>query len=215
MKKLIIIFFITILFGCNTLQVRTSSTTFHGNDHIQRGEISVMPIDKNQENSLEFKHVSEYLLAKLYEVKYLPSSSNEKSQYETYITYGIDNGNTSTTSVPLFGRTGGGTSYTYGTVSTGNGLATVTGTTTTMPTYGVVGSKTVNETVYKRVVNIDIYRKNPNKTAIKVYEIKAISSGSCGNINSVLFIIIDAVFKNFPGVNGIPKTVEIPLDKEC
>ncbi len=215
MKKLIIVCFITILCGCNTLVVKTSSTIFHGNDHIQRGKISVMPIDKNQENSLEFKHVSDYLLTKFYEVNYLPTPSNENSLYEAYITYGIDNGNTSITSVPLFGRTGGGTSYTYGTISTSNGLSTVTGTTTTMPTYGVIGSTTSTETVYKRAVNIDIYKKNSNKTAFKVYEIKAISSGSCGNINSVLFNIIDGVFTNFPGINGITKTVEIPLDKEC
>ncbi len=213
MKFLCTIAILFTLSGCGSF-VQTSSTSFHGVNHAVRDTISVMPIDKSQEGSLEFKTVSNYLLKKLSESGYIPSS-NPQSRYVAYITYGIDTGSTTMTSVPIFGQTGGGTSFSSGTVSSGAKTGTFSGTTTTMPTYGMVGAMAVSGREYRRAVNIDIFRAEPNKTPEKVYELKGISTGSCGNVNSILFNIIDGMFKNFPGESGKSKTVNVPWSGSC
>jgi len=202
------------LSGCMSPRIETSSTTFQGEGHAQRDTISVMPIDKTQEGSLEFKTVSDYLLGKFAEKGYIPSK-NKDTKFVAFVTYGMDNGKTSMSSVPLFGQTGGGTSYSSGTVSSGTRTGSYSGTTTTMPTYGMIGAMSYDVTTYKRVVNIDIFRKNANQEPTKVYEIKGVSTGSCGNINSVLFSIIDGIFQNFPGENGKTKTVIVPWTGSC
>jgi len=214
MTKLIILFAMTFaLMGCASI-VQTSSTTFQGQEHFERGTISVLPFDKSQEGSLEFQSVSNYLLKKLAESGYVPVQAGSQSTYVAYITYGIDNGKTTTSSVPLFGQTGGGTSFSSGTVSSGTKSGSYSGTTTTMPTYGLVGVMPVSGTEFKRAVNIDVFKRT-SATSTKVYEMKGISSGSCGNINAILFNIIDGMFKNFPGENGKTQRVDVDWNGKC
>ena len=202
-----------VLTGCAGF-VQTSSTTFQGPNHEMRGKIIVMPIDKSQESSLEFSSVSNYLARKLAIKGYDTALSLDDAQFMAFITYGIDSGTTSVSSVPIYGQTGGGTSYTTGTVTNSYGrTGTYSGTTTTMPTYGMVGAVPVRSTEYKRRVNIDIWRRDV--TPIKVYELKGLSSGSCGNINAILFNIIDGMFLNFPGESGRSKTVNVDWDGSC
>lgn len=213
MIKLLFVAFVMLgLTGCAGY-VKTSSTTFHGPEHTNRGGLLVLPIDKTQESSLEFRAVSEYLTKKLTQNGFNASQVGESPMYSAFITYGIDNGNTSISSVPLFGQTGGGTSYTTGTVNSYGRTGNFSGTTTTMPTYGMVGVMPVSSTEYKRRVNIDIW-KNEDRP-IKVYEMRGLSSGSCGNINAILFNIIDGMFANFPGENGRAKTIDIDWNGKC
>lgn len=205
-----------LLTGCASLTpyVQTSSTVFQGQEHLERGTISVLPLDKSQDGSLEFQTVSNYLLKKLAEAGYVPVQAGSQSTYVAYITYGIDSGKTTMSSVPLFGQTGGGTSFSSGSVSSGTRTGSYSGTTTTMPTYGVVGAMPVSGTEYKRAVNIDVFKRT-STNPIKVYEMKAISTGSCGNINSILFSIIDGMFKSFPGENGKTNRVNIDWNGKC
>jgi len=203
--------------ACSTVpeqrKIVTTTTIFQGPDHLKRGTIAVKPLDKIQEGSLEFKSVSEYLAKWLGLLGYIPT--DDAPSYIAYISYGIDNGKTTSTSMPIYGQTGGGTSYTSGTVSSGSRFGTYSGTTTTMPTFGQIGAIPVDYTTFKRVVLIDIFRLENSQQPIKVYEIKAASAGSCGNINSVLPSIIDGIFANVPGENGKSKTAEIPWNGTC
>lgn len=215
MKNLIVLSIATIfIVGCATPSVRTSSTIFQSQDHQKRGTIAVLPFDKSQEGSLEFQAVRNHLLRKLSEVGYIPAAQASQSNFVAYITYGIDAGKTTMSSVPLIGQTGGGTSYSSGTVSSGTRFGSYSGTTTTMPTYGVIGSIPVSDTSYKRAVNIDIFEKT-STTPVKLYEMRAVSIGSCGNINAILFPIIDGMFRNFPGENGKTQRVDLPWDGKC
>ena len=215
-KLLLVVLIVLLLGGCaEPRRIVTTSTPFHGPNHAERGTITVQPIDKNQQGSLEFNSVAEYLLNKFREKGYVPLAPSESSTYVAYITYGIDNGKTTSSAVPVFGQTGGGTTYSSGTVSSGTRMGTYSGTSTTMPTYGMVGAIPYDVTTYKRLVNIDIYNVSFATQPIKVYEVRAQSTGSCGNINMVLFKIIDGVFLNFPGTNGDTKKMEVLWDKEC
>lgn len=218
MYRLMLSLAIALFFsGCSTVpeqrKIIISTTTFHGADHSKRGTIAVKPLDKTQENSLEFKAVSDYLINSLGLIGYTPA--NDVPNYVAFISYGIDNGRTSSASMPIYGQTAGGMSFTTGTINIGSRVGMYSGTTTRMPTFGQIGVIPLDFTSFKRVVFIDIYRMDKNQEAVKVFEIKANSVGSCGNINSVLPLMIDAIFTNVPGENGKSRNVEIPWNGTC
>ncbi|MBM3593831.1 MAG: DUF4136 domain-containing protein [Alphaproteobacteria bacterium] len=192
------------------------TTPFHGEGHHQRGTISVAPINQEQALSLQFQVVSNHLLRRLAEKGYTPVSTNSNSQFTAYVTYGIDTGRTVTSAVPLYGQTGGGTSMTTGNIigSTGR-MSSFNTTTTTMPTYGIVGMVPVSSREYRRELNVDIYRNAAGRPVTKVYEVRAFSSGSCGNINAIILNIIDGAFKNFPGESGRSRRSEVEWSGSC
>jgi len=195
------------LSGCLTL--RSNITTFHGENHIERGTIRVMPINDEQKNSLEFLAVKNRLIEKLIKQGYLVVSDQKISQFTAFITYGIDSGKVVTSSVPIYGQTGGGTSLTTGNIYSNTGRSmNYNSTTTTMPTYGMVGSMPVSGREYTRELNIDIYNTQAQK---KVYEIRVKSLGSCGNINAVIPGMLDATFKKFPGISGQTERVDVDI----
>lgn len=206
-----------LLVGCLPLPtpyISTSTTTFQGENHGLRGTIAVAPIDKSQQDSLEFKAISGYVSKKLLEQGY-SAANNSAPQFIAYLTYGIDSGKTTISSIPMAGQTGGGPMLSSGTFTAGGKTTSYSGAGYTMPTYGVVGSMIDSDIEYKRVLNLDIFQNFPNQKPLKVYEIKAISSGSCGNINSVIYIIIDSAFKNFPGENGKTKRINSDWPGNC
>lgn len=210
MKKIITLGVALLLVAC--AHVETTTATYHGANHSDRGIVRVDPINKEQASSLEFKAVSDYLGKKLEAAGYLNVPSSSETEFVAYITYGIDDGKTTSSTVPIFGQTGGGATYSSGTVMTNKGFGSYSGTSYTMPTYGVVGIAQSSSVEYKRVVNIDIFRMQKNNPPAKVYEVKAVSSGRCPTIGSVIKPIIDAIFLNFPGENGKTKTINVNTD---
>jgi hypothetical protein len=117
--------------------------------------------------------------------------------------------------MPIYGQIGGGTSYSSGTISSGGRIGTFSGTTTTMPSFGQIGSRPIEITRFKRIVLLDIYRQETSGALTKVYEVKADSTGSCGNINSVISEIIDGMFVGIPGENGKTQKVETLWHGSC
>lgn len=202
-----------LLVGCS--HIRTTTVTYQGQDAPQRGTLVVLPGDPANNESLAFnsirKRVAYYLSTKGFEVVDTGSAAN----FVAFVNYKIDKGRTVSSSTPIFGQTGGGTSYSSGMVSGYGGSATYSGTTYKAPTYGVVGVANSQATVYTRDVWIDIFKWDGNKLGAKTYEIKAISEGSCGNVNAVVPVIIDAMFKDFPGEDGKTQKVTLPWDGNC
>jgi hypothetical protein len=87
------------------------------------------------------------VLSVRYGTKVLELANSSASQYVAFMTYGIDTGKTTTSVVPLYGQTGGGTSMTTGNISNNFGRTyNFNSTTTQMPTYGVVGAMPVKRT---------------------------------------------------------------------
>lgn len=210
--KILLIAMFAVLSGCASY-VSTSTTTYHGERHTERGSLIILPINEKQKDSLQFNAVSDYLQNKLSQQGFTKANSLQQARYVAFITFGIDDGKTTTSTIPIYGQTGGGTSYTTGTVNTGGTFGSFNSTTTTMPTYGVVGARPVSSTSYQRDVFINILKNTdpPQKT----YELRAISTGRCGNINSVIRPIIDAMFQNFPGNSGESKRIRTDGQGDC
>lgn len=206
-KLSVLIISVFMVGGCAT-PMRAKITTYHGQDHGGRGPISVRPVNEEQSTSLAFQSHSRLLIQKLTTVGYTEVPDSPSSQYVAFMTYGIDSGKTSTTVVPLYGPIGGGTITTTGKITNNYGRSfSYNSTTTQIPTYGMVGAIPITSTSYTRELNIDIYREG--EMPVKTYEIRAKSIGSCGNINIVLPVMIEAVFKEFPLENGKSVSVEV------
>lgn len=129
--------------------------------------------------------------------------------------YGIDDGKQVVSSYPIFGQTGTSSSYTTGRVTSYGNTASYSGTTYQTPTYGVVGSGTSTGTIFKRYLNIEIIdiAKSGDGKVQKVYEGKAISSGSSGQLAPVMPAIIRSIFEDFPGKSGASRTSQQPFEK--
>ncbi len=205
-----VVMILTLLSGC--AMVHTTTTTFYIPEYKNSGTIAVVAAEAAINSSLEFAHYKKQFEQKLAANGYTIVSNPADAQYIGFVSYGIDNGKSSIVSTPIFGQIGGGTTYSSGTVYGSGGSATYSGTSYKMPRYGVVGSAVSSETMYTRAIALDIVDAQTltKGTAKKVYEARAKSAGSCSVIAGVFEEMLEAMFKDFPGINGKVRTVKVP-----
>jgi hypothetical protein len=125
--------------------------------------------------------------------------------------YGIDGGQTVSSSIPIYGQTGGGTTFSSGTIQGTSGSATYRGTSYSPPTFGVVGEIDVDDEVFTRQFSLSIVDQ---KSRAPVFEANVRSRGSTGNFAAVAPCLVRAMFKTFPGQNGVSERVTLP-SSEC
>ena len=205
---------LTLLSGCTVL---TKTTAFYIPEYKNSGTIAIVAADAAVNSSLEFAHYKKQFEQKLAANGYTIVSNPSEAQYIALVAYGIDDGKTANVPVPIIGQTGGGTTYSSGTVYNSRGNATYSGTTYTMPTYGVVGSSAMSVTRYTRAIALDIVdaQSLKNGNPQKVYEARAKSTGSCSVIAAVFGGMLESMFKDFPGINGKVRKVEMPFNGDC
>jgi len=216
-QKIFIFLAVIILTGCATPRVVTNNTAFFVDSYAPRGTISVVSGKEDVNNSLEFAAYRRKFEKKLSEVGYAIESDPNKADFIALVAYGIDNGETSTVSTPIFGQTSGGTTYSSGTVSGSGGSVNYSGTSYTMPTYGVVGSSTGSVTTYNRAIALDIVEAKSFKEGKpkKVYEGRTKSKGSCSVIVEVFDEMLEGMFSDFPGENGRNRKQVVPGVFDC
>lgn len=83
----------------------------------------------------------------------------------------------------------------------------VSGPSYSAPTFGVVGSIPVSQTLYDRWLLIIAKDRNLKE----LFEIRAQSTGRVGEISRVMPAMIDSAFADFPGVSGKMKTYNLPV----
>ena len=205
--KIISLLMVVIVTGCATTyppHVTTNNTAFFVDTYVSKGSISVVSAEADVNSSLEFAAYKHKFESKLSGVGYQIEKDPNKADYIALVAYGIDDGKISTVSTPIFGQTSGGTTYSSGTVYGSGGSANYSGTSYTMPTYGVVGSSTGSVTTYNRAIALDIVEASSFKEGNpkKVYEGRTKSKGSCSVIVEVFDEMLEAMFIGFPGENG-------------
>ena len=198
---------LAVLAGCASVQVQVSSFSTL-TVPVANKTIAVVGYPEATNKSLEFSNYRPKFEQNFRAVGFSIAPA-EQAHYIAFVSYGIDTGTTQTSlvSTPIYGKTGGGTTYTSGTVSSySGGYGSYSGTSYTMSTYGIVGSSTstVQSTVYKRQLAVDIVEAstvdadNPSK----VYEGRLSSAGSCGAMIEVIDELIQALFMKFPNDSG-------------
>jgi hypothetical protein len=216
MKKLIysilLINFMFLLAGCSSSRIYSNVTRFHSLSIVaQPKSFEIIPLD-SQKGSIEFSVYSSQVASNLTVYGWhQDDKSTSAPDFFVVFSYGIDNGQSVSGTTPIIGQTGGGTSYSYGNVYNGYGSASYSGTTTTTPTFGVVGAQSYSTIVYTRFLYLDILDAKVSTTnnPVKVFEGRVKSCGSKSDYSEVLPTMIKALFMQFPGISG--KTVTIKL----
>jgi len=201
----------------NIPRVHTNNTVFYVDGYSPKGSISVVSGEANVNNSLEFAAYKNKFERKLSLAGYMIGSNPNKTDYIALVAYGIDYGETSIISTPIFGQTGGGSTYSSGTVYGSGSSASYSGSSYTMPTYGIVGSSSHARTEYNRAIALDIVEAKSFKEGkpIKVYEGRTKSKGSCSVIVEVFDEMLEAMFSDFPGENGRNRLQQVDSIANC
>lgn len=219
MKNIILLFLTLLLFACQTTpRVVADRTIFHSlNLNNQSKKVFIQGYPEQINQSLEFKSYKKMFEDKFLNNGYTITDNKNLSDLTAFISYGIDSGKTTThiDSVPIFGSTGGGTTYHSGSVYSGSNYGSYSGTSYSMPTFGIVGSSSYsyNVTVYSRNLAMDIVETKSlgQKNPIKVFEGRIKSSGCSSQINEVMPPLVEAMFQNFPGTSGKSENIVIPI----
>jgi len=196
-----------LLSGCAAIPtVDTTISTFYATEYRNAGTISVVATTAEQNDSLEFRHYKARFEQNLSSHGYKITSNPSDAEYIALVAYGIDEGKSGVVTTPVYGLTGGGTTFTsYGTSSY------------TMPSYGAVASSTNSVTTYIRAIALDIVKADDFKKGQpkKLFELRAKSVGSCSVIAGVFEEILEAMFEDFPGLSGKAKKVTVTFKGSC
>jgi hypothetical protein len=198
---------LVVLSACAT-QIRTQVTRFHHMPPATNGETFAVEPLKDQAGSLEWEQYANLVAQQLTDKGYVRVAQPAGAKYAVLFSYAIDRGKTITAAVPVFGQTGGGVTTFYSGSSSGFAY--------TQPTYGEVGSELVTATVFGRALELDIFdvpQTLGSGAPVKIFEAKAGSAGSSGNLAVVMPAMIAAVFKDFPGKSGETISVSVPLQR--
>jgi hypothetical protein len=170
--------------------------------HLNGKTYIIAPLD-SQKESAEFEAYSQNIKAHLSRFGLQQAISPEQSDFSVSFNYGVSGSHTVSGAVPLYGQTGGGTTFHSGTMSAygsgGSAFGTYGGTSYTPPTYGVVGMMPYSYQNHTRFLNIrmvDLSRSTGGKVS-PGWEVQVISAGAAGSFATVASCLFDAAFQNF------------------
>jgi len=201
--KISLILSLILLSACSTQQIKTNSTAFYAEGYIASGKIFVVASSQEKNNSLEFANYKNKFEKKLSTAGYTPVNNKNDAEYIAVIDYGINEGQTSISSSPVY-ATG---SYHFGR-SFGVGASRV------------IGSSIDKITVYSRLITLDIMKASSLESDAfiennKLYESRVKSLGTCADIAGVFDPLLSAMFDNFPGANGQTITTTAHYQGQC
>jgi hypothetical protein len=192
------------LSGCVSPRFVTSDVTrFHTLPAAPSGQTcAITAIDKEQEQSLEYKQYADMINAKLATLGLRQSTGGpSKADFVVTLKYDVDGPTPDVRSR-------------NSSVSIGYGFGG--------PRWGVGGAYDPfyenyanTQQVYVRRVELNMYKGATygTPTAERVFEGRALSEGLNGQIFPVMPYILDALFKDFPGASGSTKTVRIEVPR--
>ena len=198
--------------------VNSQVTSFHDlTGNYDQASFYMMPLE-HQEGRLEYRQYAQSISQRLRQNGYRAVNDISRADIVVIFDYAIDQGQTTSGSYPVFGQTGGGTSYHQGTITSGglygSGSSSYRGSTYTPPSYGVVGAIPYTTTIYTRQLTI-VMADRSKSTADNfhtVYEANVVSAGSSGSFSTVSECLIDALFDDFPGESGRTRSVTMSAD---
>jgi hypothetical protein len=199
------------LTGCASTYFETHVSAFHQLGQPKGLTYAMVPF-REQQGSLEHTSYTQMVSAELKRIGMVEVTDPNQAAVAVFIRYGIDNGTEVTSAYPIIGQTGVAGSTTTGTVNRFGNMASVNATTTYTPTYGVVGSGTRTDTIYKRFLDLEIVEMASLSSGApkKLYEGKARSNGSSPQLARVMPYMVESVFKDFPGPSPQAKEYRLP-----
>ena len=209
-----------IVSGCAGLDQRVVANTiaFFSETYSPNASVTVVNSDGKKQESLEFAFYREKVEDKLVAQGYEIEADASKADHLAFLSYRIDDGTSKTASIPIIGQTGGGTTYSSGTVTgSSGGSAVYSGTSYEQPTFGVTGNSNYSYTHFKRVIELTILDRDSldNDVSKIIYQSNTMSSGTCNVLGEVFDEMIEAMFTDFITENGKNRVLKIQGVFDC
>lgn len=211
LRLLITVFAILWLSSCAAPPLRGNVTRFHVLDSSPHTFV-VMP-SEDQADSLEFRSYASLLSEQLASRGWQPTSFAD-ADVAVFLQYQISQGQRVAFSYPIFGQVPTGSSTTSGTVSTYGNTSTFNATTRQNSTTGVVGTGTGSRVEYDRAIQLTIYSASAyreTKRMERLYEGTMRSSGSTGDLATVMPALVRGLLLDFPGKSGTTRAVSLRI----
>lgn len=148
-------------------------------------------------NDLQFLEVRGYMNRALRSKGFMPAASGQTPDLAIFVAYGIGNpvNQSYSYSMPAWGQIPGSTTSVTATTTGASGVSTTTGTVSTAPRYGIVGSRqgTYTQTTFTRylvVRAVDVARYRESGVVREAWHTAVVSTGSSGDLRAVLPILI-------------------------
>jgi len=207
-----VMFAAVVLAGCMT-QVHTRVERFDSLPPQTAGKSVFFFPSKEQETSAEFAAYGRSIAGRLATLGFREVNDFDRADYAVSLNYGISGARAVTEQIPIYGQTGGGTTYQSGSVTAyrprGPAYGTYSGTTYSAPTYGVVGmmpSTTTKHSRYLVLKMIDLNASTADKL-VAAYEGQVTSEGTTGSFAAMSECMFDALFKEFRRTGGASMTL--------
>jgi len=192
---------IMLISACSTYSVDTTRTTFYQEQLSTTGNIYVTAAQGLPEKSLELVNYKQKIANKLNDTGYNVVSEKAQAEYIATFDYDIDEGDTYLVTAPVI--------RTHSRLMHRGKFARLNH----RDRYKKINSATSNlVTTYNRVLALDISNAQTDK---RIYEAQVTSIGECEIMAGVFDQLLDAMFIDFPGVNGQIKKAEIPYQGQC
>lgn len=200
-----------VLTGCGTPPLQGSVSRFH----VLSGspQTFVVVPDRGQGDSLEFRSYANLVRSAL-QTRGWREAPIATADTAVFFQYSISQGRQVAFSYPIFGQIPTGTSTTTGTVSTYGNTSNIYATTTQQTTTGVVGSGVGSRTEFDRALRVLMFSLPTYRATEKmerVYEGEIRSSGSTGDLPTVMPLLVRGLFDDFPGASGSTRRVNVPF----
>jgi hypothetical protein len=215
-----IVITLAMLSGC--AQVNMQATTYHSsNFSTNQKTYAYIPLSKlNQAEDPQYSYFTRLIDSHL-QAYGMKKTSLRQAQYTVILLYYVGNGQERTTYLPLIGQVGTNVTGSYTTgqyTSFGNsGIVNSQTTYVTTPVYGVTGVVPEEYTSYPYFLGLLILNKADSKyinTTGKhgkaVYSAQLQATLSYNNPAKVFPMMINGLFKVFPGQDGQSVLVPIP-----
>jgi hypothetical protein len=216
-RSALIVLALLALAGCGTL-VRTQVTAFN---EIEAGAlagrtVAVVPADPAKAPSLELDRYRQAIAARLAARGLVVVDAAEDAELLARIDAEIDGGRDReiTRTMPVFGY-----GYGIGPFPVAPYRCVGRGADRNCyhppPRYGVIGYETRYDTVREYTRTLSLRLVETTADGRPVYEGTAVSRGACGSLPAVFGIMADALFEDWPGADGLVRTVEVRAELEC
>ncbi|MBK9293575.1 MAG: hypothetical protein IPM57_03885 [Oligoflexia bacterium] len=212
MKK--VLFVLMFILGCT--HISTNVQRFNRIGEYFDKTVFISPLGEGQAASIEFDTYKKLVEEELNKYGVYVSEKEQGSDWILKMSYGVSGSQTEVKSSPIYGQTGGGTTYSSGTINSFSGNSyNYSGSTYTAPTYGVVGSYKSSKMTYNRFLIVKIFENKNGSENDKLQSKKVIFEGSAKSTGEnpyfepVSKCLFAAIFKSFPGKSKETFTEEV------
>lgn len=195
--------FAVLLGGCGPGVVNSNVLRFHTPQAypIANRTFAVIP-QETQRGSLEFQAYAEMVAKRMQALGYRPVPANANPDLAVLLHYAVDDGRTEIWTTPIYSysdywlRYYGASPWPY-------------------PYQDITGANTHSTTIFTHRLEMQIVEGDAHRAGrpSNLFEGRAVVERQARDIVGTIPYLMDAMFDGFPGPNGVPTTVSIPVKR--